>query len=116
MDAFEKSESSDRTQEIPKEKGICPFCKKEITPIVIEVNTIRRDKCKCPECNQSIYVCTVPGCYDYAKGGNLYDDNFCPEHYKKGLEWSKGVGQQFLEVATPIVITALIAYLTKKES
>lgn len=60
-----------------KSKGMCPFCNEQIEPIVIEENTIRRDKCQCPECSGIIYVCRSPGCNNYAKGG-IWDDELCP--------------------------------------
>lgn len=65
-----------------KPKGTCPFCKEQVAAIVVEENYIRRDICRCPECGESILVCRMPGCSDYAKGGELYDDELCPEHSK----------------------------------
>ena len=62
-----------------KHAGTCPFCKEIVNPITIEENAIRRDKCKCPSCSETIYVCRTPGCDDYAKSGNVYDDELCPE-------------------------------------
>ena len=61
-----------------KHKGVCPFCNIEMIPSVIEENTIRRDKCQCPDCGKYVYVCRTPGCRDYSKGGDIYDDELCP--------------------------------------
>lgn len=62
-----------------KSKGICPFCAEMVTPPVIEENSVRRDKCACPVCREDIYVCRSPGCNNYAKGGEYYDDELCPQ-------------------------------------
>ena len=62
-----------------KHPGICPHCREKVTPDIIEENSIRRDKCKCPKCDGIVYVCRTPGCDDYAKGGDAYDEELCPE-------------------------------------
>lgn len=62
-----------------KHSGTCPFCKETITATISESNSVRRDKCICPSCKGTIYVCRSPGCDNYAKGGNIYDDELCPE-------------------------------------
>ena len=49
-----------------KHKGLCPFCKAEVIPRVIQENHVRRDKCECPECKEAIYICRAPGCENYA--------------------------------------------------
>ena len=56
---------------VSKHQGGCPFCKGTVTPEVLEENTLRRDKCQCPECANTLYVCRTPGCHSYAKGGVL---------------------------------------------
>ncbi|WGE31637.1 hypothetical protein NYR60_07165 [Actinobacillus genomosp. 2] len=61
-----------------KAKGICPYCSDSIIAKVIEENYIRRDKCICPSCNKVIYICRSPGCNNYAKGGDVWDDELCP--------------------------------------
>lgn len=61
-----------------KHKGICPFCSEEVVPDVIQDNIFRRDVCKCPGCDGKLLLCRTPGCNDYAKGGDLYDDELCP--------------------------------------
>jgi hypothetical protein len=69
-----------------KPMGVCPKCKKTVQAIVVEKNSIRRDLCRCPECSQSILVCRVPGCHDYAMGGDFYDDELCPAHTKESIK------------------------------
>ncbi|WP_311418411.1 hypothetical protein [Haemophilus parahaemolyticus] len=61
-----------------KAKGLCPFCNEFIKASTIETNYLRRDKCKCPECKNFIYICRMPGCNNYAKGGEIWDDELCP--------------------------------------
>lgn len=60
-----------------KDEGRCPFCKESMTPDVLEENNLRRDKCKCTKCERFIYICRAPGCREYARGGDAYDDEFC---------------------------------------
>ena len=62
-----------------RHSGICPFCKETIIADTLEENYVRRDKCQYPSCKGVIYVCRSPGCDNYAKGGDLYDDELCPE-------------------------------------
>ncbi len=62
--------------------GVCPFCEERTRANVIDSNTLRRDKCKCEKCNEYIYVCRTPACHNYAKGGAIYDDEFCPSCIK----------------------------------
>ena len=61
-----------------KQKGTCPFCRELINATVVEENTVRRDKCECPSCKETIYTCRSPGCHDYAKGTDVYDHELCP--------------------------------------
>lgn len=61
-----------------KDEGLCPFCHQDVRPRVIEENYLRRDKCQCPECGGIVYVCRTPGCTNYAKGGDFWDDELCP--------------------------------------
>lgn len=74
-----------------KHKGLCPFCSETVQPMVVEENKIRRDKCECPNCNNTVYVCRSPGCQSYAKGGDLYDDELCPSCTSGVSEFGKGV-------------------------
>jgi hypothetical protein len=62
-----------------KQPGICPFCKETQLPVVVVENIFRRDKCECSSCKETIYVCRSPGCENFAKGGDVYDDELCPE-------------------------------------
>lgn len=61
-----------------KQQGKCPFCGNNVQATVLEENTIRRDKCSCPACGETIFVCRSPGCHDYAKGTSTYDHELCP--------------------------------------
>jgi MinD superfamily P-loop ATPase len=61
-----------------KHLGECPFCKQSVRAQVVEKNILRRDKCACPSCGGTLYVCRAPACDNYAKGGDIYDDEFCP--------------------------------------
>lgn len=89
-----------------KHKGLCPFCSETVQPKVVEENTIRRDKCECPNCNNTVYVCRSPGCQNYAKGGELYDDELCPSCTSGVSEFGKGA-------LMTGAITVLTAVLTK---
>lgn len=84
-----------------KHSGTCPFCKAVVTAVVIEENTIRRDKCQCPSCHNTIYVCRTPGCDNYAKGGDIYDDELCPECTQSA---AKGAGAIALAAISAIVV------------
>lgn len=90
-----------------KTKGICPFCKEEITPVVLEENTVRRDKCQCPECENNIYACRSGGCDNYAKGGKYYDQELCPECTRSALSTAK-------ETAVIVGTGVLIAMADRK--
>lgn len=59
--------------------GKCPFCKREVHATLIESNLLRRDVYKCPVCLKRILVCMAPGCNNFAKGGDYWDDNLCPD-------------------------------------
>lgn len=90
-----------------KAKGMCPYCQEPVNAVVLEANTLRRDKCKCPKCEETVYVCRAPRCDNYVKNGALYDDELCPE-CTKGL--SSTVGTLALMAAG----TALTAIISKK--
>ena len=90
-----------------KSKGSCPFCKEKIRPIILEENTLRRDKCKCPTCNEIIYVCRIFGCENYAKGSDIYDDELCPECAKRLQETMGGLGKSMLTIAGLGIATAI---------
>lgn len=64
------------------QNGICPFCGEEITVTennILRSNTIRRNVYRCPKCENPILKCMGFGCRNFAAGGKIYDDNFCPE-------------------------------------
>lgn len=65
-----------------KSLGVCPFCAEKTRAEIIESNALRRDKCLCEHCKEIIYVCRTPACEHYAKGGEIYDDEFCPSCIK----------------------------------
>lgn len=65
-----------------KPLGICPFCEEKVRAVVTESNDLRRDKCRCEKCQETVYVCRTPACHNYAKGGKIYDDEFCPSCIK----------------------------------
>lgn len=88
-----------------KHKGLCPFCKNEVIPRIVEENYVRRDKCECPDCLETIYVCRAPGCENYAKGGSLYDDELCPSCTSGVSGGAGGLGMLALGAA----ITALVS-------
>lgn len=69
-----------------KHPGICSNCRKQITPHILEQNYVIRDVCRCPNCQESILVCRTPGCDNYAKGGDIYDDELCFECIKSASE------------------------------
>ncbi len=83
-----------------KPKGKCPYCQEFMTPVVVEENAICRDKCKCSKCGEYIYICRTPGCHNYAKGGELWDDELCPE-------CTSSVGRIAKDIATAALITGV---------
>lgn len=89
-----------------KHKGTCPFCSEIVQPNVVEENSVRRDKCQCPSCQELVYVCRSPGCQNYAKGGKMYDDELCPNCTSAIAEVGKGA-------ITTAVIGLVSAALTK---
>ena len=91
-----------------KHIGKCPYCNEDVEPNVIEGNTMRRDKCQCPrtECGGILYVCRTPGCHNYAKGGDMYDDELCPECTSSLLSHSGDVVKTVLLTAASIAVAA----------
>jgi hypothetical protein len=95
-----------------KPMGLCPFCKEPVKADVVEENVVRRDKCACPSCGGTIYVCRSPGCDNYAKGGDYYDDEMCPS-------CTSGAGGTAVGVVAAVavgVLTGLVTDLFKKNS
>lgn len=67
---------------ILKPAGKCPFCNKQVRAEVVETtSSLRRDKCRCPTCGETVYVCRMPGCNNYARSGMIWDDELCPSCY-----------------------------------
>lgn len=100
-----------------KDEGKCPFCKETMTPEVIEENSIRRDKCACSKCEMPIYVCRAPGCRDYARGGDIYDDEFCISCSDKLAEFGRNSTEKFgtaAVAASAALVTAWLTNLNKK--
>ncbi|HOX46092.1 MAG TPA: hypothetical protein PK668_20990 [Myxococcota bacterium] len=62
-----------------KPMGKCPFCHHKVHAKIVEENSWRRDVCRCPECGERILVCRMPGCKDFAEGGETWDEEFCPD-------------------------------------
>lgn len=98
-----------------KQKGKCPFCLEIIIPILIEENLIRRDKCKCPKCDEEIYLCRSPGCHDFSKGTSVYDHEFCPECTNSISNVAGEVGKTALKIAGTVGAALLIAAAGKKD-
>lgn len=92
-----------------KHLGTCPFCKELVTPYVVEGNVIRRDKCMCPNCQNTVYVCRAPGCDDYARGGDIYDDEFCPSCTASATEGGATAIKGAVAAALVAVITNAIS-------
>ncbi|MFM2084332.1 MAG: Erwinia phage vB EhrS 59 [Pseudomonadota bacterium] len=112
-----KIESASKTKQI----GMCPFCLKQVAAVVIEENTLRRDKCKCPQCQAIIYTCRTPSCHDYAKGTEVYDHEFCDDCTVSlntaGRTVASAVvqvGKAVATVAATAAVTAVIAAHSKK--
>jgi len=89
-----------------KHVGICPYCGDSVQPLVVVHNYVRRDACKCPNCEKMILVCRVPGCSDYAKGGDVYDEEMCPAHTASIVNGGGEVVKWGLMAAAAAVATA----------
>jgi hypothetical protein len=94
-----------------KHLGICPFCGDNVTPLLIEENTIRRDVCECPSCKEKLLICRTPGCHSYAKGGEIYDDELCPSCTSS---LASGIGEVFKWGAMAAVGAIASAAVAKK--
>jgi len=62
-----------------KPMGRCPHCEKRVRAVVVEENVVRRDVLRCPKCKGRVLICLGADCKNYAAGGRIYDDNFCPK-------------------------------------
>lgn len=62
-------------------QGFCPWCKKEVQPDLADEQNLLwgRNVLSCPECLEKILVCSKPGCDNYARWGEFYDDKLCPK-------------------------------------
>lgn len=103
------------TQAAVKQKGVCPFCNNLIAAVICEQNTLRRDKCQCPSCEEAIYLCRVPGCNDYAKGTSVYDHEFCPSCTAKISDAASTAGKYALDAGKTIAIAVVLGKLGLKK-
>jgi hypothetical protein len=83
--------------------GKCPFCGGKVQAVVTDENSCRRDNCKCPACSKQILICRTPGCTNYAKGGELWDDEFCPECTSEVVDVLKKLGTVAASTALAIL-------------
>ena len=90
-----------------KIRGKCPWCEEYVHAKIFEGNRYRRDACICPECGDKILVCRMPGCRDYAAGGETWDDEFCPP-------CSKVAAKVALVAITTVLIPSLGIYIPKR--
>lgn len=80
--------------------------------MLLQENTVRRDVCECPECKKQLLICRTPGCQNYAKGGDIYDDELCPSCT---ASLTSGIGEVVkwgAMAAAGVIATALVS---KKE-
>lgn len=96
-----------------KQKGACPFCSMVVAPEVVEENTLRRDRCKCPECGEEIYLCRTPSCYDFAKGTSVYDHELCPSCTETASNAAAEFGKTALKVAGTVASAIVLSKLKK---
>lgn len=92
-----------------KHPGICPHCRETVSPLIIEENYVRRDKCECPKCKGVVYACRALGCDHYAKGGAAYDEELCPACTKGISDTAKPILENAAIVAAGIIVTAAAA-------
>ncbi len=93
-----------------KQAGKCPFCEKNVRAVLVEANKLRRDKCKCPECEEFVFLCRSPGCHDYAKGTTAYDHEFCPSC----TDTLAKVGGEVASGASKVAVAVAISVITSK--
>jgi len=97
-----------------KQRGKCPFCEETVAANVVEDNSVRRDKCQCPNCGEFIFLCRSPGCHDYAKGTQVYDHELCPSCSDTVSEGFKVIGKSALTLATTVIGGLILASAKKK--
>lgn len=90
-----------------KQKGCCPFCGEAVSPIVVEENSFRRDRCKCPKCEATVFLCRSPGCHNYAKGTDTYDHELCPACTEAAVELGSKIASTLLDVGKTVAVKAL---------
>lgn len=108
-------ESQDLTIVPAKQKGLCPFCSQAVEAIIVEENTARRDKCRCPQCGETVFVCRTPSCHDYAKGTASWDHELCPACSAQAGKAVVEVGKVAAKVAGTVVTAVLVAAVTKEK-
>lgn len=94
-----------------KPMGTCPHCESRVRAVVVEANTARRDALECPECHERVLICVTPGCKSYASGGELYDQNFCPECTATCVEAVTKTLKLGTDVAIKATAAALVAFV-----
>jgi hypothetical protein len=101
---------------LPKKQiGKCPFCLELVEALILEGNTVRRDRCSCPKCDQPIFVCRTPGCHDYAKGTSTYDHELCPDCTATAANMAAEVGKTALKVAGAVAAAVAVAAVKGKK-
>jgi hypothetical protein len=94
-----------------KHAGECPYCGESVTPVLNKKNVIRRDVCSCPSCSKELLICRTPGCHTYAKGGQIYDDELCPNCTSSLIS---GTGE-ILKWGAMAAMTAIVAAVIEKK-
>lgn len=100
---------------MPKALGKCPFCENKMIPEVIEHNSLRRDKCKCTECGNIIYICRAPSCKNYAKGSKFYDEEFCPDCIASFFSAGSGIANAGAKAAMSVVAGFVVKQILDKK-
>src|SRR5271169_3187775 len=100
-----------------KQKGACPFCSQSVEPTVVEENTLRRDKLRCPECGETVFLCRSPGCHHFAKGTTVYDHELCPSCTEAAGNVAGEIGKTVLKIGGAVataLATAVVLGKAKK--
>lgn len=61
-----------------KIKGFCSHCFNETYHVEQQWNLVRRNQYVCESCKKPTYQCRL--CQNFAKGGDVWDDELCAEH------------------------------------
>ena len=94
--------------------GICPNCNHEVRAKISVKNNLRRDKCECPNCEATIYVCRNYGCRNYAVGGDNYDDELCPTCAKELMELVGKLAGKSSEILLTTLTAAFASFIVSK--